>query len=60
MNTYTVTATYYEENVSTTISILIKANSRNDAFIIGASKIYAMFAGTTTEIAALGVNIHTE
>lgn len=55
MNTYTVTVSYYEGSTSKTLVVDVKATSKNDAFIIGASKAYALFAGTECEITALGV-----
>lgn len=59
MTEYIVTCTYYVGADSDTLAVTVKANSRNDAFIIGASKFYAMFAGTETEIFGIGVTIPT-
>ena len=55
METYTITASVSTNAVSSTVVISIQANSFNDAFIIGASKFYAMYAGTNTHVVALGV-----
>lgn len=55
MEAYNITASVSTNGVSTTIVITVKANSYNDAFIIGASKFYAMYAGTDTHVVALGV-----
>ena len=42
---------------STQLVITVEANSLNDAFIIAASKGYAMFAGTETGILSLSVSV---
>lgn len=55
MGTYTVTISYYDGGSNNTLAVDVQANSKNDAFIIGASKAYAMFAGTECEILAVGV-----
>lgn len=55
MGTYTVTISYYEGGSNKTLAVDVQANSKNDAFIVGASKAYAMFAGTECEILAVGV-----
>lgn len=57
MGTYTVTISYIEAGSNKTLTVDVQANSRNDAFIVGASKAYAMFAGTECEIFAVGVTI---
>lgn len=59
MGTYTVTISYYEDGNSETLAVDVQANSKNDAFIIGASKAYAMFAGTECEIFAVSVTTPT-
>ena len=55
MTTYTITISYYEGGTNKTLAVDVQANSKNDAFIIGASKAYAMFAGTECNIFAIGV-----
>lgn len=55
MRTYTITISYYEDGINKTLAVDVQANSKNDAFIVGASKAYAMFAGTECNIFAIGV-----
>lgn len=55
MQEYIITGNVYTNGSSDTIVIRVKASSRNDAFIIGASKFYSMYAGTDAEIFAIGV-----
>ncbi len=55
MVTYTVTIGYLDGGTLKSLVVEIKANSQTDAFIMGASKAYAMFAGTECDLAALTV-----
>lgn len=59
MGTYTVSIGYLEGGTLKTLVVEIKANSQTDAFIMGASKAYAMFAGTECDLAALTVTAPT-
>lgn len=55
MVTYTVTIGYFEGVTLKTLVVEIKANSQTDAYIMGASKAYAMFAGTECVLTTLSV-----
>ena len=56
MAEYSVTISYGEHGeTSTLLVVTINAVSMNDAFIMGASKAYAMFAGTEIEIRGIAV-----
>lgn len=58
MDLWTVTLTIKDEGQSTrTLVITVSAVNTNDAFIIGASKAFAMFAGTQTGILGMTVAV---
>lgn len=58
MNVYNAMISYTPTGEqSTTLVIKIEANSFNDAFIIGASKAYAMFAGTNNSINGIAITL---
>ena len=58
MDSYEVTATIKRSGEpSTTLEFVVEATHQNDAMIIGASKLYAMFAGTDTGIITITVSV---
>lgn len=52
MDSWTITASIKSPSDESAVVFVftVQAATKNDAFIIGCSKLYAMFAGTTTNI----------